>query len=51
MKNKNLSKNKIGESFQFGLFIVLFAIAISLFAFVSEENKITGFAAFENNQK
>lgn len=50
MKNK-LIKNKIGESFQFGLFIVLSTILISLFAFVSQENKITGFATFENNQE
>lgn len=43
MKNKYFNKNKTGESFQFSVFIVFLSIAISLFAFISEENKITGF--------
>ena len=48
MSNKKLIKNKIGENFGFGIFIVVFAIIISLFAFLSEENKITGLVIFED---
>ena len=41
-------KNKSGEKFGFGIFIVFLSISISLFSFVTEENKITGFAVQEN---
>jgi len=51
MNNKNFNKSKKGESFQLAVFIVFLSIAVSMFAFISEENKITGFAAFENNQE
>lgn len=44
-------KNKKGEKFGFGLLVVFLSISISLFAFVSEQNNITGFAAFENNKE
>ena len=45
--NKKLVKNKIGEEFGFGMFIVFLSMAISLFAFISEENQITGLVTFE----
>ena len=48
MRNKKLIKNKIGEKFGFGVIIVFLAMAISLFSFVSEENKITGLVIFED---
>lgn len=48
--NKTI-KNKKGESLANGLFIISLAMLISLFAFVSEQNKITGFAALENKQE
>jgi len=44
---EKIFKNKSGEKFGFGIFIVLFAISVSLFAFVSEDNNITGFATQE----
>ena len=44
-------ENKKGERFSFGLFIVSLSIIVTLFAFVTEENKITGFATLENNQE
>jgi len=36
--------NKRGEHFRAALTVISLSIAISLFAFMSEENKITGFA-------
>jgi len=48
MTSKNLSKNKRGESFEFGLTIVLLSIIITVFAFISENNNITGFAAISD---
>lgn len=45
MKDKNFYKNKLGERFGFGLFIIFLAMTVSLFAFISEDSKITGFAA------
>ena len=45
MKDKNFYKNKSGERFGFGLFIIFLAMALSLFAFISEDSRITGFAA------
>lgn len=35
--------NKKGEKFEIGLFIVVAAISLSLFSFMTEENAITGF--------
>jgi len=49
--NKKLARNKSGEKFGFGLLIVLLSISVSLFAFISEENKVTGFVVAEENQK
>ena len=46
-----ITKNKSGERFSFGLFIVSLSITMTLFAFVSEENKITGLVTLENNQE
>jgi len=48
MSNKKLIKNKIGENFGFGVFIVFLAMAISLFSFISEENKVTGLVTLES---
>ena len=50
MSNKKLIKNKKGEKLGFGLIIVIFSIVISLFAFVSENNKTTGFAVLEDSE-
>ena len=47
----NKKSNKKGEKFGIGLFIVFLAVSISLFAFITEENKITGFATLENNEE
>ena len=46
--SKKIIKNKLGEKFGFGVFIVFLAMAISLFSFISEENKITGLVALES---
>ena len=46
--SKKIIKNKLGEKFGFGVFIVFLAMAISLFSFISEENKITGLVIFED---
>src|SRR3989338_4054828 len=43
-----LIKSKQGEKFEFGIFAIFLAIAISSFAFISEDNKITGFAVLDN---
>ncbi len=48
---KKLIQNKSGEKFNFGLFVILLSISVSLFAFISEENKVTGFVVAEENQK
>ena len=40
---KNQGKNKSGEHFNSALIFIILAITISLIAFISEENKITGF--------
>lgn len=40
-------KNKKAEKFGFGLIIILLAMSVSLFSFLTEENGITGFAAYE----
>lgn len=50
IKGKNLCKNKSGEKFGFGLFVVVISILVSLFAFVSENSKTTGFAVLEGNE-
>jgi len=42
--------NKKGEKFRFGLFVVIISIIISLFAFVSENSRTTGFAVLEGNE-
>ncbi|MBI2659036.1 hypothetical protein HYX05_02975 [Candidatus Woesearchaeota archaeon] len=42
--------NKKGEKFGFGLFVVVFSIVISLFAFVSENSRTAGFAVLEANE-
>ena len=44
--NKKILENKIGEKFGFGIFIVFLTMSISLFAFITEENKITGLATY-----
>ena len=44
MSNKRLTKNKIGDKFNFGVNLITLAIAISMLAFMNEGNKITGFA-------
>lgn len=49
--NNKLTKNKSGEKFNIGLFVVALAISVSLFAFISEENKVTGFVIVEANQE
>ena len=41
-----MNKNKSGN-FGFGIFIIFLAIVVSLVSFVTEENKITGFAAMD----
>lgn len=41
-------KNKIGN-FAFGINLIVTVIAISLLAFISEDNKITGFAVLEDS--
>ena len=48
--NKKLTKNKSGQEFSSGVFIVILAISISLFAFISEGNNVTGFAALDNKE-
>ena len=48
MKNKKLAKNKFGN-FGFGLTLIVVSISITLFAFISEDNKITGFATASHN--
>ena len=40
--------NKSGREFGLGLAIIFLAISLSLFAFITEDNKITGFATLEN---
>ena len=44
MKHKQLIKNKSGESFGIALAAIFLSISIFSIAFVSEGNKITGFA-------
>ena len=51
MNNKKMLKNKSGEEFGFGVFIVFLAVAISLFAFISEENQITGLVTIETTSQ
>ena len=48
---KKLIKSKSGEKFSVGIFIVFLTIVISMFAFITEENKITGFAISDANQE
>ena len=43
---KKLANNKIGESFGFGLVLVILSIGVFSLAFISENNKITGFVAY-----
>ena len=47
MNNKKLLKNKLGESFEFAIILITISIALSLIAFISEENKITGLVTSE----
>ncbi len=47
--NNKLTKNKIGEKFSNGIFVILLSIAIPLFAFVTEDSKITGFVVSEDS--
>lgn len=49
--NKKILRNKSGEKFSAGIFVILLSISISLFAFITEESKITGFATLETNQE
>ncbi len=49
---KKFNKNIHAEHFNFALIVIFLSIFITLFAFISEENKITGFATgttFENS--
>ena len=39
-----IGKNKRGEHFQFALIAILLSVFISVIAFMTESNKITGFA-------
>jgi len=39
-----ITKSKSGDKFGIGLLVVLITMSISLFSFVTEENKITGLA-------
>lgn len=41
---KKFNSNRLGEHFNFALIAIFLSIFITLFAFISEENKITGFA-------
>ena len=41
-----MNKYKSGN-FGFGIFIIFLAMAVSLVSFITEENKITGFAAMD----
>ena len=41
-------KNKKGEHFQYALAAIFLSIFVSLFAFVSESSKITGFAVSDS---
>lgn len=43
MKNKKLSKS--GEKFGFGVFIILLATSLSLFAFITKDKDLVGLAA------
>jgi len=43
------AKNKRGESFDTALIIISLSIAISLIAFISEGNKITGFVTSDSS--
>ena len=47
--NKIISSEK-GERFEVGLLVVVAAISISLFSFVTEGNNITGLAIAENEE-
>ena len=47
-QNKKLIKNKKAEKFNSGIFVIFLAISISLIAFISEDNKITGFVTLSN---
>ena len=42
-----LLKNKIGESFGAGLFVIFLSIAVISIGFMSSDNNITGYAAFD----
>ncbi len=44
-------KGKSGERFGAGLLVVLLTASVSLFSFITEENKITGLAALESAQQ
>ena len=50
MKIKKPLQNKSGQEFSSGVFIVILTISISLFAFISEGNNITGFATLDNKE-
>ena len=51
LSNKKLIKNKSRNRFSAAVFIILLSMLISLFAFVSEDNKTTGFVTIDNNQE
>ena len=42
-----MKQNKFNDKFNFGITLVVLSIAITMLAFISEENKITGYAATE----
>lgn len=47
-QNKKFIKNKFGERFGSGIAVVVLSTVIVMLAFMSEDNKITGFVVSEN---
>ena len=46
---KNLLKNKSGEKFSNGVLFIILSITISVLAFISETNKITGYVTLNKD--
>ena len=46
---KKLIKNKKSENFRNSIFVIILSIIISMLAFVTENNKITGFVVSEDS--
>ena len=47
---KIFNKNKHGEHFNIALLVIFLSIAVSLLAFLGEDNKLTGFATGINSE-